>query len=117
MDSVLIEGLQVNAIIGVFAWEREVEQTLWVDLDLGWDNSKPAASDDVADALDYALVSSRVTDCIRAGRYQLLEAAAEAVANDLQATFGVQRMTIVLRKPGAVPAARSVGVRIQRGED
>lgn len=53
-DSVLIEGLAVEAVIGVYDWEREVCQRLLVDLEMAWDNRKPAGSDDVADALDYA---------------------------------------------------------------
>lgn len=61
-DSVLIEGLAVEAIIGVYDWEREVSQRLLVDLEMAWDNRAPAASDDVSDALNYALVSERVSD-------------------------------------------------------
>ena len=38
-DSVLIEQLAVEAIIGVFDWEREVHQRLLLDLELAWDNS------------------------------------------------------------------------------
>ncbi|TVP55184.1 MAG: dihydroneopterin aldolase [Halomonadaceae bacterium] len=115
MDSVLVEGLIVNAIIGVFAWEREVEQVLLADLALSWDNRVPGASDDVTNALDYSVVAERVTQVIRSGRFKLLEAAAEAVAADLQSTLGVKSLTLTLRKPGAVATARSVGVRIQRG--
>lgn len=116
MDSVLIEGLLVNAIIGVFSWEREVEQTLVADLDLSWDNRPAGASDDVADALDYSVVAERVGRVIRQGQFRLLEAAAEAVAEDLRSALGVKQVTLTLRKPGAVPQARAVGVRIQRGE-
>ncbi|MDX1589162.1 MAG: dihydroneopterin aldolase [Oleiphilaceae bacterium] len=116
MDSVLIEGLLVNAIIGVFPWERQLEQTLVADLELGWDNRPAGASDDVADALDYSVVAERVTRVIREGRFRLLEAAAEAVAEDLRSALGVRSLCMTLRKPGAVPGARSVGVRIQRGE-
>lgn len=115
MDSVLVEGLIVNAVIGVFPWEREVEQTLQADLTLNWDNRVPGASDDVADALDYSVVAARVTRVIREGRFKLLEAAAEAVATDLQSALGVKSLTLTLRKPGAVAEARAVGVHIERG--
>ena len=116
MDSVLIEGLEVEAVIGVLDWEREVEQRLVVDLELGWDNRRPAASEDLADALDYAAVSERVHETLVRGRFQLLETAAEAVATDLAQHLGITRRVITIRKPGAVPAAGAVGVRIERGE-
>jgi dihydroneopterin aldolase len=114
-DCVLIEGLAVETVIGVYAWEREVTQRLLIDLELGWDNRKPGHSDRVEDALDYAAVSERVTECLQSMQPQLLERAAEAVAELLMNEFGVARLILTLRKPGAVPAARSVGIRIERG--
>ncbi|MBY6102165.1 dihydroneopterin aldolase [Marinobacter nauticus] len=115
-DTVLIEGLAVETVIGVYDWEREVTQRLLVDLELAWDNSVPGASDDVADALDYAAVSERVSQCLQTLQPELLERAAEEVARLLQNEFGVRWLRLTLRKPGAVAAARSVGVRIERGE-
>ncbi|MCW9011064.1 dihydroneopterin aldolase [Marinobacter sp.] len=114
-DTVLIEGLAVETVIGVYDWEREVTQRLLVDLELAWDNSVPGASDDVADALDYAAVSERVSQCLKTLQPELLERAAEEVARLLQSEFGVCWLRLTLSKPGAVPAARSVGVRIERG--
>lgn len=114
-DSVLIEGLAVEAIIGVYDWEREVSQRLLVDLEMAWDNRVPAASDNVSDALDYALVSERVSDYLVRARPRLLETAAEGIADLLQGEFGVRWLKLALRKPGAVPAAATVGVKIERG--
>lgn len=114
-DSVLIEGLAVETVIGVHDWEREVSQRLLIDLEMAWDNRVPAASDDVADALDYAAVSERVTRALSGGGPQLLETAAEGISDLLQQEFGVRWLKLVIRKPGAVPAAVSVGVSIERG--
>ncbi|MEP1213507.1 MAG: dihydroneopterin aldolase [Marinobacter sp.] len=114
-DSVLIEGLAVEAIIGVYDWEREVGQRLLVDLEMAWDNRVPAASDYVGDALDYALVSERVSAFLVQARPQLLETAAEGIARLLQDEFGVRWLRLTLRKPGAVPTAVGVGVKIERG--
>lgn len=114
-DTVLIEGLAVETIIGVYDWEREVSQRLLADLEMAWDNRVPAASDDVSDALDYAQVSERVSDYLARACPQLLETAAEGIASLLQEEFGVRWLRVTLRKPGAVPAAAAVGVKIERG--
>ncbi len=114
-DSVLIEGLEVETVVGVYDWEREVSQRLSIDLELAWDNRVPGQSDDVSDALDYAAVSERVTRVLVESRPFLLEAAAESLAQMLQKEFGVRWLRLVIRKPGAVPAATSVGVSIERG--
>jgi dihydroneopterin aldolase len=115
MDCVFIEGLAVEAVIGVLDWERTVEQRLLVDLDLGWDNRRPAASGALEDALDYAAVAEAARHCLREGRFHLLETAAEELASVLNERFGVVYRRVVLRKPGAVPGTTSVGVTIVRG--
>ncbi|MCM0614351.1 dihydroneopterin aldolase [Marinobacter sediminum] len=114
-DSVLIEGLAVETVVGVYDWEREVDQRLLIDLEMAWDNRIPGASDDVNDALDYAAVSERVTSCLQALKPQLLEHGAEVLAADLQEAFGISWLRLTLKKPGAVPTARWVGVCIERG--
>ncbi|MGM0570716.1 dihydroneopterin aldolase [Marinobacter sp.] len=114
-DSVLIEGLAVETVIGVYEWEREIHQELRVDLEMAWDNQPAAASDDVAQALDYAAVSDHVRDFFESCQPALLETAAEQLAGSIMSTFSVPGVRLTLWKPGAVPAARQVGVRIQRG--
>lgn len=114
-DSVLIEGLVVETVVGVYDWERKVDQRLLVDLEMAWDNRVPGASDDVGDALDYAAVSELVTSCLQTLQPKLLEHGAEQLAAQLQRQFGITWLVLTLRKPGAVPAAQAVGVRIERG--
>lgn len=114
-DSVLIEGLVVETVVGVYDWERDVTQALVVDLEMAWDNRRPGESDEVADALDYAKVSARTKACLETLKPKLLEHGAEVLAGVLQREFGVRWLRLTLRKPGAVPAARSVGVCIERG--
>lgn len=115
-DSVLIEDLVVETVVGVYDWERKVTQNLVIDLEMAWDNTVPGRSDDVADALDYAAVSARVESCLQTLRPKLLEHGAEVLARTLREEFGIQWLRLAIRKPGAVPAAQAVGVRIERGE-
>lgn len=115
-DSVLIEGLAVDAVIGVYDWEREISQTLLIDLEMAWDNRVPGRSDNVADALDYAAVSERVAGFFASSSPQLLEAAAEGLSASLRSEFNITWLRLVIRKPGAVPLARAVGVSIERGQ-
>ena len=116
-DNVLIEGLAVETVVGVYDWEREVTQSLVVDLEMAWDNTVPGRSDDVADALDYAAVSARVESCLQTLGPKLLEHGAEVLARTLREEFGIKWLRLAIRKPGAVPAAQAVGVRIERGEN
>ena len=119
MDRVLIEGLQVEALIGVYDHERDAPQPLLFDLELSFDNRVPAASDAVADTVDYAAVCEAVWRFASAQRPQLLETLAEGLAGELLRGFAVAMVRVRIRKPVAAKAlgAASVGVEIVRKPD
>lgn len=114
MDYVFIEGLQVDALIGLYDWERRIRQPLVFDLEMAFDNSVPAASDAIADTLDYKAVSKRLVEYVAQTDFQLVETLAERCAALVLDEFGVSRVRLKLSKPGAVRGARAVGVVIER---
>jgi dihydroneopterin aldolase len=113
-DAVLIRDLKVPTVIGVHPWERLRPQALLLELELGCDAARAARHDAIGDALDYEAVAKRVVALGAAESYQLLESFAERVAAVLQDEFGVARVVLTVRKPGALREAREVGVRIVR---
>jgi 7,8-dihydroneopterin aldolase/epimerase/oxygenase len=111
-DYVSIRDLSVAAVIGVHPWEREIEQTLIVSVDMipeTADVRKAAATDDLVDALDYSAVADTIAGVLREGKFRLIEAAAERVAGCLLADFPLSWLRLELRKPivGA-PSASAV---------
>lgn len=114
MDKVLIEGLEAEAIIGVFDWEREVKQKVVLDLQMKWDNKKAALTDSLEYALDYNAISLKLVDFIENSSFQLIEALAENVADILITDFNVPELELKLSKPAAVNAAENVAVKIKR---
>jgi 7,8-dihydroneopterin aldolase/epimerase/oxygenase len=116
VDTVYIEGLRAEAVIGVYDWERAVRQTLLLDLELAGDNRRAAGSDRVEDALDYAAVARRVLAFVEVSDFNLIETLAERVADLVLREFGVPWLRLRVSKPGAVMQARTVGVAIERGE-
>lgn len=114
MDRVFIENLTVETVIGIFDWEREIRQAVCLDLEMEYDIRKAAASDAIADTLDYKAVSKRLIRFIEQSEYQLVEALAEQCASIVLAEFPVQRLKLKLSKPGAVRGSSAVGVIIER---
>ena len=114
MDKVFIEGLEIDALIGIYDWERRIRQTLRFDLEMGFDNRKPAATDDIADTLNYKAVSKRLVEFVSQSDYGLVETLAERCAEIVLAEFGVSWLRLKLSKPGAVRGAVAVGVIIER---
>ena len=101
-DYVSVHDLSVSAVIGVHDWEREIEQTLVFSVDMvpaTADVRQAAATDDLADALDYSAVASAIAAVVRDGRFHLIETAAERVAERLLTDFPVASLRLHVRKP------------------
>ena len=114
MDKVFIEALEIDALIGIYDWERRIRQTLVFDLEMGFDNRVPAASDDIADTLNYKAVSKRLIEYVSQSDFGLVETLAERCAQIVMDEFGIAWLRLKLSKPGAVRGARAVGVIIER---
>ena len=115
MDTIFLHGLKVECVIGVWEWERRITQSVFIDLDMGWDISRAAASDQLEDTLSYKDVSIQVTELVQEGKFNLVETMAEQIAALLIDEFGVPWCRVKVNKKGAVSSADDVGVLIERG--
>lgn len=115
MDIVYINDLRVDTVIGIFEWERRIRQTISIDLEMGFDIRKAAASDRIEDTLDYKAVGKRVIAHVQQSEALLVERLAEEIAQIVQQEFGVRWLRLRLSKPGALRGAKDVGLVIERG--
>lgn len=115
IDHIFIEELTVFAQIGVYDWEQQIKQKLVFDLEMAWDSSKAAETDDVQYCLNYAEVSEFIIDYVQSKSFLLIERVAYEVADQLQQRFGIQGLCLKLSKPKAVAQAKNVGIIIKRG--
>jgi dihydroneopterin aldolase len=115
MDIVYIRDLRIDTIIGIYDWEREVRQTVSIDLEMASDIRRAAATDDIQFALNYKAVSKRLIAYVENRNALLVETLAEEIAQIIQAEFNVPWLRLRLSKPGAVRGARDVGLIIERG--
>ncbi|WP_461482315.1 dihydroneopterin aldolase [Porticoccus sp.] len=115
MDIVYIRDLRIDTIIGIFDWEREVRQTVSLDLEMGTDIRRAASSEDIQYALDYKAVSHRLLEFIGNSEFLLVETMAEQVAALILNEFQVPWLRLRIGKPGAISQAEDVGVIIERG--
>ena len=114
-DTIFISELSVEAIIGIFDWEREVKQTIVLDIELATDIRAAAASDHIDDTIDYKTLTKRVIQYVEASEFQLVETLAERVCELLQNEFSITWVRLKLHKPGALRGAKDVGILIERG--
>ena len=115
MDIVYIRELEIRTIIGIYDWEREQQQIVSLDLEMGSDIAKAAASDTIDNALDYKAVAKRLINFIENSEFYLVETMAEQVTEIVLKEFNVPWVKLRLGKPGAVTGSKDVGVIIERG--
>jgi dihydroneopterin aldolase len=113
-DTVSIRDLRVSAVIGVYDWEREAEQTLIFAVDMAADVAAAARTDDIAAALDYSAVARTVRTIVAAGKFQLIETAADRVAERLRADYRLGWVRVAAAKPLPGEGYTAV-VTIERG--
>lgn len=116
MDIVYIRELEVETIIGIFDWERNIKQNVSIDLEMATDISGAAQTDSIEDTLDYKSVAKRVIEFVEGSEFQLVETLAEKIAELVLNEFNVQALKLRLGKPGAVRGSRDVGVIIERSK-
>ena len=115
MDIVFINELRIETIIGIYDWERKVKQTISLDLEMGTDIRKSAATDAIEDTLNYKAVAKRLIAFVEDSEYLLVETLAEKIAEIVLSEFTVPWLKLTVHKPGAVRGSRDVGVIIERG--
>ena len=113
-DTVSIRDLRVATVIGVYEWEREIEQTLVFGVDMAADVAAAAVGDDIAAALDYSAVAATVRAVVTEGKFQLIETAAERVAERLLADYRLGWVRVEVAKPLPAEGYTAV-VTIERG--
>lgn len=116
MDKIFLTELKVDTIIGIWEWERRIRQTVVIDLEMSADIAKAAATDEVADTLNYKSVAKRVQDFVADSSFQLVETLAEKIAAIIRDEFDVQWVKVRVNKPGAIRGSKDVGVLIERGD-
>lgn len=115
MDIIFLRDLRIEAIIGIYDWEREVKQVVSLDLEMAADIRKAAASDAIEDTLNYKAVSKRLIEYVGSSDFQLVETLAERISEIILNEFPVPWVRVTLNKVGAIRGASGVGIVIERG--
>jgi dihydroneopterin aldolase len=112
--TVELRGLRLFGRHGVHQHEKEQGQDFVFDVDL--DAGERGLSDRLEDAVDYRDVALAVQEVSDARSYDLLEALAAEVADELMRRFGAERVRVRVAKPAVKPGGLegTAGVSVSR---
>ena len=114
LEQIIIHGMAVPTIIGVYDWERTEPQTLLLDIVLGCDLKAACVSDNVNDTIDYAKVQETILAVGKESHFELLEALAEKVCRVLFERFPIRSIDLTIVKPNILENVSKVAVRVVR---
>lgn len=115
MDIIFLRGLEIETIIGIYEWEREIRQTVILDLEMATDIRRAAADDAIEHTVDYKAVAKRLIHFVENSDFYLVETLAEKVSAIILNEFRVPWVRLTLNKKGAIRGASDVGIIIERG--
>ncbi len=113
-DIIYIRNLRVQAIIGIFGWERKVRQEVSIDLEVSFDCKRAAKTDAIESTIDYKAITKGIIAYVESSSFQLQESLAEGIASLVKEKYGVESLKLRVSKPGALRHADDVGVIIHR---
>ncbi|WP_394809131.1 dihydroneopterin aldolase [Nitrosomonas sp.] len=117
MDIIFLHDFKAKTLIGIYPWERVVPQTIQLDLEIALPTSRACQSDNIADALDYALIIERINEILANKHFSLLEALAEHIAQTILTEFKSPWVKISVAKLGIIRGVKKLGVCIERSAD
>ena len=116
MDTIVISELKLDALIGIYAWEHAVAQTIELDLEIAVDAARCARSGRISDTVDYAKVVERIRQALAGRHFALIEKLAEELASVIMSEFGAPWVRISVAKLAAIRGVKKLGIRIERGK-
>jgi dihydroneopterin aldolase len=115
MDVIFIHDLRLDILIGVYAWERKVAQTVQLDLEIGVPDTGRPRSDRIRETIDYARVIERIRASVQQERFVLVERLAEHLAQLVMTEFGAPWVRVSVSKLAVQTDVKRVGITIERG--
>jgi len=113
-DSIVLTGLKISCIIGIFEWERKRKQNVLIDLKFPCDIRQAARRDHIQDTVDYKKIAKATIAFVEKSEFQLIETLAERLASFLLKNFDLPEIDLGVSKPGAIRGSQNVGIQIHR---
>jgi len=109
---ITIKNFKTKSVLGVYPEEKVSPREILVSLNIGFDGSKAALSDDLNDTLDYDVIGNIIHETAASESFNLIESLVKKIADNLQAEFEqIKKLTVKITKPGILTEAEQVSVK------
>ena len=115
MDIIFIDELCIETLIGIYEWERQVPQTIRLDIEVGLPGQHASKSGKIADTIDYSEIVGRIEQLFKEQHFSLLEKAGEMCADLITREFKAPWVKVSIAKLAPLRSVKRLGVIIERG--
>lgn len=107
-----IKNLRLRTILGLNPWEKLEAQSIIINVELEFDGSRCAISDNIDDTIDYRAIAKAIINHVETNTYELIEALAGNLLELIMKNPRVQRVRLEIDKPKALSSADSTSVEV-----
>ena len=112
-----IKNLRLKTILGIHAWEAEIEREIIINAEIETDEVKSLQTDDIADTVDYDSLVSKIKELIATKRFKLIEKMTQEVVNVILQDKRVKKCRVEVDKVGVVKEVDSFSVTIEQKQN
>jgi len=114
-DTIILEGIQIPAALGVTAAERRMRRPVTLDIELERDLAAAGRTDRIQQTIHYKRVFEVVEDVAANQEHKLVEALGQRIAEAILGKFDADAVVVTVRKPKPIAGVLEyAGIRIRR---
>lgn len=107
-----IENIRLRTIVGIYEWEKNNKQDVIINVELEFDGTEAAKSDDINDSVNYKTINKEILEHVENTKFELIEKIAGDVLAIILKDKKVQKARVKVDKPGALRFTDSVSVEL-----
>lgn len=116
MNTIFITELRIETLIGIYEWERQVPQTIQLDLEIGLPGGPATRIEHIDDTIDYSKIVARIEQLFKERHFSLLESAGGTIADMILTEFKAPWVRLSIAKLAPLRNVKRLGVTIERGK-
>lgn len=109
-----IKNLQLKTILGVYDWEKTFNREIVINVEIETDFVNALRSDNLSDALDYDVITSKIKNLIATKKFRLIETLTQEVMDVILEDGRVKKCKLEIDKVGVVDGVESFSVTIEQ---
>ena len=109
-----IKNLKLKTILGVHAWEENINREIIINAEVETNNLSSLSSDDIKDTIDYDILILKIKNLISSKRFKLVEKMAAEIMREIMEDTNISRCKLEIDKVGVIADVDSFSVTLEQ---